>query len=339
MAYEIRQNVIDPIRVGFDWVQRRLGRPANRYEEASIEVQQEENFHYRPLWDPEHDIFDPSYSALQLSDWYQFTDPRQYYYFTYNQARTKSAEQLDSALQYADESGQFDDLDPRWRDLLFTVVGPLRHFEYGANMAYAQISRFSYGTTIEQAAIYCSFDHLGNAQQLTKVLLKLPESLQGLTEAKKAWMDAPALQPLRRYIEDVLVLSDWGEQWVALSVALAPYLYPLVFSRGEELGRQTGLGMVGMALRYFYQWYRDDRQWTERLMDVLLQDAHHDNRTIMTDFLTRWQPRAREVADSLAAPLAAVAGADAQALVASVETTDVQSLVGRLNETRGGSST
>ena len=245
MPYEIRQNVIDPVRMGFEWVQRRLGRPANRYEEASIEIQQEENFHYRPFWDPDHEIFDPNYGALRLTDWYSFTDPRQYYYYTYNQSRTKAAEQLESALQYADDVGVFDSLSDPWHRLFLNLVGPLRHVEYGIHLILTQISRFSYGTTIEQAAIFSAFDHLGNAQQLTKVMLKLPEALTALQEGKHSWMEAPALQPLRGYIEDVLVQSDWGEQWAAINLALAPYLYPTVFGRGEELGRHTGLGMGG----------------------------------------------------------------------------------------------
>jgi len=330
VAYEIRQNVIDPLRVGFDWVERRLGRPANRYEEASIEVQQEENFHYRPLWDPDHDIFDPGYSRLRLSDWYRFTDPRQYFYYTYNQTRTKAAEQLDSALQYAEDAGVFDQLAAPWRELLVTVIGPLRHFEYGANMVYAQICRFSYGTTIEQAAIFSSFDHLGNAQQLTKILLKLPEGLEGLAQAKAAWMEDPALQPLRRYIEDVLVVEDWGEQWVALSVALAPYLYPLVFARGEELGRNTGLGMAGMAFRYFFNWYRDDRQWTDRLWETFASDPEIDNEPILKAFLDHWRPRARDVALALAARFSQVLGGEAEALVETVED-EIDGLRGRLD--------
>lgn len=335
MAYEIRQNVIDPVRVGFDWVQRRLGRPANRYEEASIEIQQEENFHYRPLWDPDHEIFDPAYSALRLADWYSFTDPRQYYYYTYNQSRTKSAEQLESALQYADDAGVFDSLGNPWHHLLLNLIGPLRHFEYGAHLIMTQMSRFSYGTTIEQAAIFSAFDHLGNAQQLTKVMLKLPEGLAALQTARQSWMEATALQPLRRYVEDVLVLTDWGEQWVAMNLALGPYLYPIVFDRGEDLGRHTGLGMAGVVLRYFLNWYRDDRQWSDRLMDVLIQDPEYDNRTLLAHFLERWRPQARMAVSAAVSELQGL-GTDRGDFIEWVEETEILPLLSRLEMAREG---
>lgn len=329
MAYEIRQNVIDPVRPGFDWVQDRLGRPANRYEEASMYIQPEENFHYRPLWDPDHEIFDPTYTALTLSDWYSFTDPRQYYYYTYNHTRAKSAEQLDGTLEYLDDVGAMHNLGGAWRQLLLHCLGPLRHFEYGAHLVLTQVSRYAYGTTIEQAAIYSAFDHLGNAQQLTKILLKLPEGLDGLKVAKESWMQASAFQPLRKYIEDVLVLSDWGEQWAAMNLVLGPYLYPLVFGRGEDAGRETGLGMAGVALRYFLNWYRNDRQWSDRLLEVFLQEPHYDNESILRQFVETWRPPARAAVVAIA-NLFQEAGLAAGDWVDGVERVEVHPLLGRL---------
>ena len=39
-----------------------------------------ENFHYRPTWDAERELYDQNYTALRLTDPYAYTDPRQYYY-------------------------------------------------------------------------------------------------------------------------------------------------------------------------------------------------------------------------------------------------------------------
>lgn len=317
MPYEIKQNVIDPIRMGFDWVERRLGRPANRYQEASIEIQAEENFHYRPLWDPAHDLFDEERSRLRLSDWYAFTDPRQYYYFPYNVARSKAAEQLDTSLKYMTDAGVFDNLVEPWKAFFMDLLAPLRHYEYGAQLALAEISRFSYGTTIEQCAIYSAFNHLGNAQQLTKLVLQFPDSLTALTRAKEHWMDASTMQPLRQYIEDALVLGDWGEQWVALQVCLASYLYPLVFKQAEKIGQSTGLGMGGMALRYFYDWYRDDRRWSEELLSVLVRDEKYPNSVVLQEWVKQWQERARTAITPIAAYLSELgSNVSAQDLIA-----------------------
>lgn len=308
MPYEIKQNVIDPVRMGFDWVERRLGRTANRYQEASIEVQPEENFHYRPLWDPTHEIFDETRSRLRLSDWYAFTDPRQYYYYPYNVARSKAAEQMNSSLQYMNDSGVFENLGEPWKRFFTDLLGPLRHYEYGAQLALAEISRFSYGTTIEQCAIYSAFDHLGNAQQITKLVLQFPDSLALLAHAKELWMDGAALQPIRQYIEDALVVGDWGEQWVALQVCMASYLYPLLFKQAETIGQKTGLGMGGMALRSFYTWYRDDRRWSEELLSVFAKEEQYPNRMVLGELLSQWRERARTAVLPLAAQLSEIGG-------------------------------
>ena len=84
MAYELRTNVVEPERNTFSYLVERFGdRPATRYQEASFNVQPKENFHYRPTWDPDREMYDPDYSALKLTDPYSYTDPRQYYYTPY----------------------------------------------------------------------------------------------------------------------------------------------------------------------------------------------------------------------------------------------------------------
>ena len=93
MQYELRTQVIEPPRKTFDHLVRRYGdRPASRYEEGTIDIQAKENFHYRPLWDPTHEIYDEAYSAFRLTDAYSFTDPRQFYYAPYVTSRAAMAD-------------------------------------------------------------------------------------------------------------------------------------------------------------------------------------------------------------------------------------------------------
>ena len=69
MQYELRTLVIEPRRKTFTNLAERYGdRPASRYEEGSVEIQATANFHYRPLWDPQHELYDPRWSALRLTD-------------------------------------------------------------------------------------------------------------------------------------------------------------------------------------------------------------------------------------------------------------------------------
>src|SRR5437763_1512376 len=64
--YELRTLVIEPKRRTYRHVQERVGdRAPTRYEEATIGVQSLEGFHYRPLWAPDRDLYDPAWSRLR----------------------------------------------------------------------------------------------------------------------------------------------------------------------------------------------------------------------------------------------------------------------------------
>ena len=81
MQIDLRTVQIKPLRQTYDHIARRFGdKPASRYQEASYDVQAVTNFHYRPYWDPEHEVFDASRTKIKMKDWYSFRDPRQFYY-------------------------------------------------------------------------------------------------------------------------------------------------------------------------------------------------------------------------------------------------------------------
>ena len=82
MSVEIKTAAVEPVRQTFSHVARRLGsdKPASRYQEATFDLQSDCNFHYRPLWDPERELYDKRRTAIVMKDWYAFKDPRQFYY-------------------------------------------------------------------------------------------------------------------------------------------------------------------------------------------------------------------------------------------------------------------
>ena len=82
MHIDLQTVSIKPLRHTFDNIARRIGadKPATRYQEGTLDMQQTANFHYRPTWDPDHDIYDASRSAIKMADWYAFKDARQFFY-------------------------------------------------------------------------------------------------------------------------------------------------------------------------------------------------------------------------------------------------------------------
>ena len=60
MSMDLRTISITPLRQTFGHLARRMGadKPATRYMEATMDLQPVENFHYRPTWEPQYEIFD-----------------------------------------------------------------------------------------------------------------------------------------------------------------------------------------------------------------------------------------------------------------------------------------
>ncbi len=59
MQYELRYQVIEPKRQTYQNVIDRFGdQPASRYLEATLDLEPRENFHYRPTWAQDRELYD-----------------------------------------------------------------------------------------------------------------------------------------------------------------------------------------------------------------------------------------------------------------------------------------
>jgi phenol hydroxylase P1 protein len=301
--------VVDPKRQTFDNLVERFGdRPASRYQEGSFDLQATEHFHYRPTWDPIHEIYDPDYTALQLTDPYSFVDPRQYYYAAYVADASARYESFAQTLKYIEDRRLLDRLPEEWRHTMVTSVLPLRHYEQGGQLISSNACRFAWGTTISQAAVYAAFDRIGNAQVLSLVGLALAGgAADTLTEAKKNWLYAAPLQGLRRLVEEALVEPDWAAGLVALDLADAQ-LYPMLFTHMDDRALFHGAGAYSLLARHLNDWYTSQRKWLQALYKAWANDPDHGdgNRKALGDIVARWYPQVTDAVRSLAQGIAAL---------------------------------
>lgn len=317
MQYELRTQVIAPLRPTFQNLVDRYGdRPASRYEEGTIDVQATEHFHYRPLWDPEHEIYDERHSALRLTDPYSFTDPRQYYYAPYVTARAQQFDAFGRTMDYIEDHGLFDRMPQDWRGLLAAAVLPVRHYEGGAQLISTAGARFAYGTSIEQCLSYAAFDRIGNAQLLSRVGLALGGGgTATLDDAKRAWLELDGLQPLRRYVEELLAEPDWAVGAFALDLA-DRLLYPLLYRHLDERALADGAGALSLVAQHLHGWFGDQRRWFDALLAAWTADPQHGaaNAVVLARTAERMLPRAVEAVAGLAAVADAEADTGARAM-------------------------
>jgi phenol hydroxylase P1 protein len=319
MQFELRTQVIEQRRKTFTNLVNRYGdRPASRYEEGSVDIQATENFHYRPLWGPGLWQYDPEYTAFRLTDPYSFMDPRQLYYAPYVQSRAAMGDAFNKSLEYVDTRSLLQRLPAGWDAVVGDLLLPLRHYEAGANLVSIEGSRFAYGTTIDQCCTYAAFDRIGNAQSISKIGIVFADGhAHALGEAKEKWLSDPALQGLRRLIEEVLIDRDYAKELLAVDLC-DRLLYGLMYTHLDEAALVGGAGAYSLMAQHFASWFADQRRWIDHLVKTWFADPEHadGNRAAFDEVLAaRWVQIVEAVTDLAVAVDARI---DAGA-VASVE--------------------
>ncbi len=320
MGFELRTNTITPKRNTFDHLVERFGdRPATRYQEGTYNLQPMENFHYRPMWDPAHELYDPDYTVLKLTDPYSYSDPRQYYYNTWVSARASHYEGFGKTLKYIEERRMFERLPENWHMMLVNSITPLRHYESGAQLISINACRFAWGTTISAAAGFAAMDRIGNAQLLSMAGLSVGGGAPDkLAEAKTHWLDDGHLQGLRRLVEEALVETDWASGLIALELTDAQ-LYPLVFRHLDERALFRGAGAYSLLAQHFSSWYTDQQKWITPLLKAWVTDPEHgeENAKSLGAMVDNWYPRSHDAVQRYAKGIAATAGS--QSIVGAAE--------------------
>lgn len=306
MQIELRTQVIEPSRKTFTHLVERYGdRPSSRYEEGTINLQGVVNFHYKPLWAPDKEIYSPDFSALKLADPYSYMDPRQFYYAPYVTARADHHEAFGATLGYLEKRGMFDRLPDAWADLVQNVVLPLRHYEAAAQMVSAHAARFGWGTSVTQCFTYAAFDRIGNAQILSRVGISFGGgTAEPLSLAKTAWLEDATWQPLRKHIELTLVEMDWGKGMVALDVT-DRVIYELLYSHLDDAALSAGAGSYSLVAQHLSSWFADQRKWFDPLYKAWVTDPEYG--ATNTEVLAQVVGATLETCRAALAPVAATA--------------------------------
>jgi phenol hydroxylase P1 protein len=325
MQIDLQTINIKPIRQTFDHLAARFGdKPASRYQEGTYDIQQTYLFHYRPTWEPDREIFDERRTGIRMKDWYDFKDPRQYYYGTYTIARAKQQDAADSAFEFAISSGMVESLSEAGRKLILDVLLPMRHFEWGGNMNNTFISAYGYGTAIEAACMYAAMDRLGIAQQLTRIGLEVGGE-SALDTAKKAWLEGAAWQPLRRAVEHTLVVRDWFEIFITQNLVFDSLIYGLLYDHVEKRASQGGSALYGLSTKFMKEWHVETSRWVDAVTKAAVGESAENKQLI-----SGWVERDLGIAAGAVKALAAdVYGAEADSVVDTI-VTDFRVRLGKL---------
>lgn len=276
MQIDIQTTQVKPLRQTFSFVARRLGadKPASRYQEATLDMQPEANFHYRPLWEPDRELYDKRRTAIVMEDWYAFKDPRHYYYGVYVMARARQQDAAEKHFEFIEKLGLLAAAPEALRQQIAFLLVPLRHYEWGANMNNCYVSGWGYGAAVTQATTFAAMDRLGIAQYLTRIGLLLgPDGAAVLDQGRQDWLQAPAWQGVRRELENLFVQRDWFEVFLAQNLVFDGLLYPLVYQHARQvLGPATG-NALSLVTGFMDDWYEENARWIDATVRVAAEES------------------------------------------------------------------
>ena len=302
MTIEIKTSKIEPIRNTYAHIARRFGdKPASRYQEASFDNAAQINFHYKPLWDPDHELNDPSRTAIVMGDWYAFKDPRQFYYGTYVQNRSAMQEKAEGNFAFFEKRELGDGLSEEVRQKVQTFMLPLRHAEQTANLNNMFCcSCTNFVMALYQALIFEGMDRLGNAQYYSRIGLALDGNTgDSLTAAKQEWMDNPAWQGLRAYCEKTLIVKDWFETFIAQNVVLDTLVNDLYYRQLDAwLGRNGGQDLL-MLTDFMSNRATESQRWVDSVIKIAVKESDA-NADLIRSWISTWRIRAQQALEPLA---------------------------------------
>ncbi|WP_354700487.1 Propane 2-monooxygenase, hydroxylase component small subunit [Paraconexibacter sp. AEG42_29] len=284
-------------------------RRASVYEDVTVDTQPSIHRHVDRGWqlsfDGVHGVWSDDSTRLEVADWYDFRDPAGWWERTFYQVGSQSERGIDSAVRQANVDGLFADFDPAWVEFLRVNLQVPAFVQHGLWLAVAATGRDTLSDTLTHAVVMQAGLKQRFAQSIVLYALDLEPHFGEfpMDTARERWMEHPAWQPTRRFVEKLRTIVDWGESIVAINLCFEPLVGVLI---SRELGMRaasangdTVTPTIGRVAQLEWQWINE---WTADFAKLVLGDAEHGerNRELVAGWIDDWMPLALEAVQALA---------------------------------------
>src|ERR1700728_1361382 len=175
-------------------------------------------------------------SPLICSSWEKFRDPRETTYTKYTELQMEKEIFVDGILEEIEATGYDHGLSAAWLETLSTLVAPLRYPGHALMMVAAYVAQMAPGGRIAVAATFQAGDEARRVERLAYRIRQIQIAFPGFaSDSKSVWEQDPRWQPLREFVERLLVTYDWGEAFVALNLVLKPMIDDLFLKHTSDL--------------------------------------------------------------------------------------------------------
>ncbi|HTX44668.1 MAG TPA: 2Fe-2S iron-sulfur cluster-binding protein, partial [Solirubrobacteraceae bacterium] len=310
----------------FSWY-RPNKRRATLYEDVTVDTQPSVFRHLTRGWPVSFEdgrgTWNRASTALESSDWFEFRDPGEQWERPFYQRGTAVEQQIEGALKSAAAEGLLSDFSSEWIAFLHGFLQIPAYVEHGLWFATATAARDCLSDSVTSCVCLQAAMKQRSAQAIVLYAMDLEREFGvefPIESARDAFLNEPAWQPTRAYLERLAATPDWGEVVIAANLCFEPLVGTLIRRElGIRAAAANGDTVTPVLARVATQEWEWIRAWTLELVRFLYEDPEHGpaNRAVIERWVEAWRPRAVEAAAALA-PLAP-AGVDPARALAEVQ--------------------
>lgn len=305
------------------------GRRATMYEDVTIDLQPSPDRHqqrgYPTQFADGRTSWQASSTRLQSDQWYDFRDPAGMWERNYYQIGTRYERSIEDSINVARRDGHLDRLDPGWVEFLRANFQQLAFYEHGVWLLVAVAARDGLSDSITHCMCFEAAMKQREAQAVVLYAMDLEPSHGDfpIEAAKRSFLEDGPWQPMRKVLEELATVTDWGERVFVINALLEPLVGTLLrrelYLRGCAVSGDTVLPTLINVAQLEVQYSRD---WTDALLALLVSSEEFGdaNVEVLQEWLDAWLPKVREAAGGLRPVFeSAPAGVDFDAAVGGTE--------------------
>jgi toluene monooxygenase system protein E len=244
-------------------------------------------------------------SPFACSDWNRFRDPDKLVYRSYIARQEQGELYLDGIVEEFEGRNAFAGMASRWIDVLASTYTPFRYAGHALMMAATYVMHMAPSSYISNVAAFQAGDELRRVQRIAYQtrLLQIARHDDTIGDDRVKWEEAEQWQPLRRCLEQLLVVRDWGEAFTRLNFVVKPMVDAAFNLALAEAAERNGDLMTALMHRHLQSDSARSVAWSTALVKVATRDVP-ENSEVLARWIGQAAPSVFEAVIDAIAPLA-----------------------------------
>jgi toluene monooxygenase system protein E len=232
-------------------------------------------------------------------DWNSFFDPEQLTYTTYTKKRKESEEFIKHLFEIRGPSLNNISYSKEWISLLELVLTPMRFPLHALQMVSSYVAHLAPNSRITIAALFQSADEVQNIEVISTWIRSMRGSNSNFgTKSREMWQNNRSWQPIRKILEELLIVYDWNEAFIALNLSVKPMLKGVFYSYLKKLCENEESGCLPDLLTCLIKTSDWHEAWSWRLCAQLVNESS-ENEEKIGQLLVKWMDKIEQIISEL----------------------------------------